>query len=173
MHFTRPERSWLTSSWLETSPGTNLIAHCWWRLCGKKKERETERDQRVHKWDREIKGLKADRPADPLAWRRHGGRWEHQQGSWQTLNLQAADADEDPVSWEGNVQDHVKAFRNRGRQFEAGRMTICDDLMEERNKAVELNTSWVLLVWTWAIWKEPENHKAFLYTRLTQPRLLS
>ena len=53
------------------------------------------------------------------------------------MNLQTADADEeeDPVSWEGNVQDHVKAFRNRGRQFEAGCMTICDDLMEERNKS--------------------------------------
>ena len=41
-----------------------------------------------------------------------------------------------PVSWEGNVQDHVKALRNRARQFEAGCMAVYDDLMEERIKAV-------------------------------------
>ena len=33
-------------------------------------------------------------------------------------------------------------------------LSSCDNLMEEREKFVELNTSWVLLVRTWAIWKK-------------------
>ena len=48
-----------------------------------------------------------------------------------------ADEEEDPVSWEGNVKDHVKALRNRARQFEGGCVTVCDDFMEERKKIVE------------------------------------
>ena len=49
---------------------------------------------------------------------------------------EAADEEEDPVSrsLEGNVQDHVKALKLRIRQFEAGSMTVCEDLMEERKK---------------------------------------
>ena len=50
----------------------------------------------------------------------------------------AADEEEDPVSWEGNVQDYVKALKNRVRQLEAGYMSVCGDLMEERKKVVEL-----------------------------------
>ena len=53
---------------------------------------------------------------------------------------EAADEKEDPVSLEGNVQDHVKALKIRIRQFEAGSMTVCEDLMVERKKAVERNT---------------------------------
>ena len=47
---------------------------------------------------------------------------------------EAADEEEGPLSLEGNVQDHVKALKIRIRQFEAGSMTVCADLMEERKK---------------------------------------
>ena len=46
----------------------------------------------------------------------------------------AAEEEGDPVSLEGNVQDHVKALKIRIRQFEAGYMTVCEELMEERKK---------------------------------------
>ena len=47
----------------------------------------------------------------------------------ESSRAQAADKEEDHFSWEDNVQNHVKALRNRARQFEAGCMTNCDDLM--------------------------------------------
>ena len=49
---------------------------------------------------------------------------------------EAADEEEDPFSLEGNVQDHVrvKALKIKIRQFEAGSMTVCEDLMEERKE---------------------------------------
>ena len=47
---------------------------------------------------------------------------------------EAADEEEDPVSLEDNVQDHAKALKIRIRQFEAGSMTVCEGLMEERKK---------------------------------------
>ena len=47
---------------------------------------------------------------------------------------EAADEEDDPVSLEGNVQDHVKALKIRIRLFEAGSMTVCEDLMEEIKK---------------------------------------
>ena len=47
---------------------------------------------------------------------------------------EATDEEEDPFSLEGNVQDQVKALKIRIRQFEAGSMTVCEDLMEERKK---------------------------------------
>ena len=53
---------------------------------------------------------------------------------------EAADEEEDPVSLEGNVQVHIKALKIRIRQLEAGSMTVCEDLMEERRKVVERNT---------------------------------
>ena len=68
---------------------------------------------------------------------RHGCWWEHQQESWQTLNLQRQLMNRkifSPFLQEGDVQDHVKALKNRVRQFEAGCMTVCDNLMEERKK---------------------------------------
>ena len=47
---------------------------------------------------------------------------------------EAADEEEGPFSLEGNVQDHVKALKIRIRQFEAGPMTVYEDLMEERKR---------------------------------------
>ena len=47
---------------------------------------------------------------------------------------EAADEEDDPVSLEGNVQDHVKALKIRIRLLEAGSVTACEDLMEERKK---------------------------------------
>ena len=67
---------------------------------------------------------------------------------------EAADEEEDPVSLEGNVEDHVKSLKIRIRQFEAGSMTVCEDLMEERKSCGTQNDRWVLLVRTWAIWKK-------------------
>ena len=47
---------------------------------------------------------------------------------------EAAAEEEDPLSLEGNVQDHVKTLKIRIRQFEAGSTTVCEDLMEQRKK---------------------------------------
>ena len=51
-----------------------------------------------------------------------------------TESSEAADDEEEPFFLEGNVQDHAKVLKIRIRQFEAGSMTVCEDLMEERKK---------------------------------------
>ena len=83
---------------------------------------------------------------------------------------EAADEEEDPFSLEGNVQDHVKVLKIRIRQFQAGPMTVCEDLMEERKKAVECNT----IVECCLCGREPSERRTrksqtLLYTRLEQP----
>ena len=63
--------------------------------------------------------------------------------SWRrdSVSSEAAVEKENPVSWKGNVQDYAKALKSRVRQFEAGYMTVCDDVMEERKKVVEPSTA--------------------------------
>ena len=53
---------------------------------------------------------------------------------------EAANEEDDPTSLEGSFQDHLKTLKNKIRQFEAGYMTACDNLMEEKENVVELNT---------------------------------
>ena len=70
---------------------------------------------------------------------------------------------------EGNVEDHIKALRNRARQFEAGCMTVCDDLLEERKKL--WNSTQVECC---SCGREPSERRTrksqtLLYTRLKQP----
>ena len=59
-----------------------------------------------------------------------------------------ADEEEDPLSLEGNVQDHVKALKIRIRQFEAGCVSVCEDIMEERKSCGTQHDRSVLLVRT-------------------------
>ena len=85
----------------------------------------------------------------------------------------AADEEEDLVSWEGNVQDYVKALKNTVRQLEAGYMSVCGDLMEERKKVVELKHELSAAREDVSRLKEElENHK-LSYARLKQrPELI-
>ena len=85
---------------------------------------------------------------------------------------EAADEEDDPFSLEGNVQDHVQALKIRTRQFEAGSMTVCEDLMEERKKlwnttrslsAARADVSHLIMK------EETRKSQTLLYTRLEQP----
>ena len=77
---------------------------------------------------------------------------------------EAADEEEDPVSLEGNVQDHVKVLKVRIGQFEAGSMTVCEDLMEERKKLWNATRSLSAVRADVSHLKEElENHKLYFF----------
>ena len=83
-------------------------------------------------------------------------------------SLEAADKEEGHVSWEGNVQDHVKALRTTASQFEAGCMTACLMISWRRGKKLWNSTR----VECCSCGREPsETRKSqtLLYTRLKQP----